>query len=92
MSATGQRDGVKRTQEGVKRARDTERRAMAFGENLRHARHAADVSQEDLSQDSGVDRTAISTYERGRREPNLRTIVKLARALGVTPADLLRGL
>lgn len=85
MSATGQRDGLERAQ-------DAERRAVAFGKNLRDARHTADVSQEDLSHDSGVDRTAISTYERGRREPNLRTIVKLARALGVAPADLLRGL
>lgn len=69
-----------------------ERRSIVFGQNLRAARRAAKVSQEDLSRDSGVDRTAISTYERGRREPNLRTIVKLARALNVEPAELLRGL
>lgn len=78
--------------EGVSRAKAAERRAVAFGQNLREARRAAKVSQEDLSRDSGVDRTAISTYERGRREPNLRTIVKLARALKVEPAELLRGL
>jgi transcriptional regulator with XRE-family HTH domain len=39
-----------------------------------------------------VDRSAISNYERGTREPNLRTIVRLARALDVTPASLLRDL
>ncbi len=78
--------------QGVERAQATQRRAVAFGQNLREARRRAKVSQEDLSHQSGVDRTAISTYERGRREPNLRTIVKLARALGVAPADLLQGL
>jgi transcriptional regulator with XRE-family HTH domain len=39
-----------------------------------------------------VDRSAISNYERGMREPNLRTIVKLARALDVAPSSLLRDL
>jgi transcriptional regulator with XRE-family HTH domain len=74
------------------RAQAAQRRAVAFGQNLREARRRAKVSQENLSRNSGVDRTAISTYERGRREPNLRTIVKLARALSVEPAELLRGL
>jgi transcriptional regulator with XRE-family HTH domain len=67
-------------------------RARTFGQTLRDTRRQARVSQEDLAQSSGVDRSAISNYERGRREPNLRTIVKLARALGVEPASLLRDL
>lgn len=69
-----------------------QRRAQAFGANLRAARRSTGISQDDLARGSSVDRTAISTYERGRREPNLRTIVRLARALGIPPADLLRGL
>jgi transcriptional regulator with XRE-family HTH domain len=85
MSPAGQTQGTKRVQAA-------QRRAVAFGQNLRESRRDGKVSQEDLARRSGVDRTAISTYERGRREPNLRTIVKLARALGVAPADLLRGL
>jgi transcriptional regulator with XRE-family HTH domain len=59
---------------------------------LRDARRKACASQDDLAERSGVDRSAISNYERGRREPNLRTIVKLARALEVEPASLLRDL
>jgi transcriptional regulator with XRE-family HTH domain len=50
------------------------------------------MSQDDLAERSSVDRSAISNYERGLREPNLRTIVRLARALGVEPAFLLRDL
>lgn len=67
-------------------------RARTFGQTLRNARRQACVSQDDLAQRSGVDRSAISNYERGRREPNLRTIVKLARALDMAPASLLRDL
>lgn len=71
---------------------DSPAQPRTFGQNLREARRQAGVSQDDLARESGVDRTAISTYERGRREPNLRTVVKLARALGVSPATLLRDL
>jgi transcriptional regulator with XRE-family HTH domain len=65
-------------------------RPNTFGQNLRVARRRKGISQDDLARGSGVDRTAISTYERGRREPNLRTIVRLAQALEIAPAELLR--
>lgn len=67
-------------------------RARTFGHTLRTARRTAGVSQDELARLSGVDRSAISNYERGTREPNLRTIVRLARALDVAPALLLRDL
>jgi len=62
-----------------------------FGENLRASRTGAGLSQEALAYEAVVDRAAISVYERGRREPNLRTILKLARALGLSPVALLDG-
>jgi transcriptional regulator with XRE-family HTH domain len=62
-----------------------------FGENLRSARRQAGLSQEALAYEARVDRAAISVFERGHREPNLRTVLKLARALQLTPAELLRG-
>ncbi|HWX86814.1 MAG TPA: helix-turn-helix transcriptional regulator [Solirubrobacteraceae bacterium] len=62
-----------------------------FGANLRAARTGAGLSQEVLAYEAVVDRAAISVYERGRREPNLRTILKLARALGLSPVTLLAG-
>jgi DNA-binding XRE family transcriptional regulator len=67
-------------------------RAQAFGENLRDTRRGAELSQDELADRANVDRAAISTYEHGRREPNLRTIVKLAHALGVPVGTLMRGL
>jgi transcriptional regulator with XRE-family HTH domain len=64
---------------------------VRFGANLRSARTGAGLSQEALAYEAMVDRAAISVYERGRREPNLRTILKLARALGLSPVEMLDG-
>jgi transcriptional regulator with XRE-family HTH domain len=66
--------------------------AGMFGANLRWARNRAKISQERLALDADVDRAAISVYENGGREPNLRTVLKLARRLEVRPALLLQGI
>jgi transcriptional regulator with XRE-family HTH domain len=65
--------------------------ASRFGINLRWARQRAGISQESLALKADVDRAAISVFEHGRRDPNLRTILKLARALEVSPAMMLNG-
>jgi transcriptional regulator with XRE-family HTH domain len=62
---------------------------LRFGANLRAARKQAGLSQEALAYEAEVDRAAISVYERGGREPNLRTLLKLARALQLSPVALL---
>lgn len=66
--------------------------AGLFGVNLRWARDRAGISQETLALEANVDRAAISVYENGGREPNLRTVLKLARRLEVRPALLLQGI
>jgi transcriptional regulator with XRE-family HTH domain len=66
--------------------------AAAFGANLKWARARADISQERLALDAKVDRAAISVYENGGRQPNLRTVLKLALKLEIRPAALLRGI
>jgi transcriptional regulator with XRE-family HTH domain len=66
--------------------------AMVFGGNLKWARKRADISQERLALDAQVDRAAISVYENGGREPNLRTVLKLALKLEVRAALLLDGI
>jgi transcriptional regulator with XRE-family HTH domain len=60
-----------------------------FAANLRRLRGAAELSQESLSDLSGLHASEISRLERGARDPRLSTIVRLARALGVEPALLL---
>jgi len=63
-----------------------------FAANLRQRRHAAGLSQEALGAACDLHRTEISLLERAAREPRLSTIVKLARALGVAPSELLAGI
>jgi transcriptional regulator with XRE-family HTH domain len=60
-----------------------------FASNLRRYRKHAGLSQERLAAECGVHRTEISLLERGGREPRLSTIVRLARALAVSPGTLL---
>jgi len=63
-----------------------------FAVNLRRAREAAKISQQELGERTDLHRTEISLLERAGREPRLGTIVKLASALGVAPEDLCTGM
>jgi transcriptional regulator with XRE-family HTH domain len=63
--------------------------AAQFGANLKWARERAKLSHEELGSNAPADRALISDWEKGKREPNLRTILKLARALEIPPALLL---
>jgi len=49
-------------------------------------------SQEAFAHHVGLDRTYVSGLERGRRNPTLDVIVKLADGLGVHPTELLKTL
>lgn len=64
----------------------------AFGQRLRELRTARGVSQDGLAEKTGIHSTAIGRLERGDREPKLRTILRVARGLGVKPGQLLDDL
>jgi transcriptional regulator with XRE-family HTH domain len=64
----------------------------AFGETLRGFRQDAGLSQEELAHRAGLDRTYVGSVERGERNIAILNVVKLANALGVSPASLLRDL
>jgi len=59
-----------------------------LGKKLRVLRTDAGLSQERLGEITGLDRTYISGIERGVRNPSLRNIEKLARALKVSVSEL----
>ncbi|KKL04559.1 hypothetical protein LCGC14_2614840 [marine sediment metagenome] len=63
-----------------------------FAENLRRHRLRAGLSQEKLGDRCDLHRTEVGLLERGERRPRLDTIARLARGLGVTPAQLMRGI
>jgi transcriptional regulator with XRE-family HTH domain len=60
-----------------------------LGANIRRMRKAAGLSQMQLSDRCKLHLTEISRLERCGRDARLSTIVKVARGLDVTPAELL---
>lgn len=66
--------------------------ATSFGANLRAAREAAKLTQQDVATKLGFSRTTgISLWERSEHLPEADTIIKLAAAIGCTPATLMAG-
>lgn len=56
---------------------------------IRELRLAAGISQEELGGRIGVHKVSISDLERGKVELTLTYMRRIAKALGVSPADLL---
>ncbi len=63
-----------------------------FGGTVKQARNNKGLSQEKLALDIGLDLTTINEIEKGHRSPKLVTVCKIAKGLGVKPADLLKNL
>jgi transcriptional regulator with XRE-family HTH domain len=61
------------------------------GQNVRRAREAMGLSQEELGDVAELDRTYVSGVERGIRNPTIKVLARLADALKIAPSDLLRG-
>lgn len=62
-----------------------------FAQNAVRARREQRLTQEEVSDRSGIHVTEVSRIERGLRDPRVTTLLRLARALDVSPADLLEG-
>jgi DNA-binding XRE family transcriptional regulator len=66
--------------------------AVRFGRNLRRCRRQAALSQEELGLRASLHRTEIGLLETGARVARVDTLMKLAGALTVPPAELLKGI
>src|SRR5262245_29736164 len=64
--------------------------AKAFGRVIRTLRRERDISQVELARLGRIDRTYVWRLERGDHEPTLGAILRLARSMGVDPADLVK--
>jgi transcriptional regulator with XRE-family HTH domain len=60
-----------------------------LGLNVRRLREAAGYSQEAFADVAHIHRTYVSDVERGRRNPTILVVEKLATALHVQPGVLL---
>jgi transcriptional regulator with XRE-family HTH domain len=61
-----------------------------FATNLRRLRNAKGLSQDDLAYEAGVSRSYLSQLEKGSFYASLKIIGRLADALGVEAAELLK--
>jgi transcriptional regulator with XRE-family HTH domain len=60
-----------------------------LGTNVRRLREAKGWSQEDYADRAGIHRTYVSDIERGRRNPTVTVVEKLAKPLGLKAGLLL---
>jgi transcriptional regulator with XRE-family HTH domain len=63
----------------------------SFGKRLRELRLKKSLSQEELAEEAGLDRTYVSGCERGKRNISILNIYRLAKALRVRPEDLIKS-
>jgi transcriptional regulator with XRE-family HTH domain len=65
---------------------------VRFGRAVRRLREEADYSQESFADAIGVHRTYMGTLERGRGNPSLDVIARIARGLRINLAKLFEAI
>lgn len=60
---------------------------LVVGKRVKDLRNKVGISQEELAEIAGLDRTYITSVECGKRNISIVNIEKLAKALNVTLAD-----
>ncbi len=59
-----------------------------MGYKIKEAREEARMTQQELADKSGVSRVTISMLESNKCDANLKTLVKIAEALGTTVGNI----
>jgi len=65
---------------------------VAIGKRIKDLRIASGLSQEKLAAGADLDRTYINSVENGRRNVSLVNLYKIAQALGISLAELFKGI
>lgn len=65
---------------------------LQLGQKIQAVRNEQKITQEKLAELSELDRTYISSVERGQRNISILNIIKISDALGITACSLLEGL
>lgn len=68
---------------------DSNKDLVAFGATIRTLRKTVGLSQEALADLAKIDRSHMGKIERGERNVSLLNILRIARAIGAKPSDLL---
>jgi transcriptional regulator with XRE-family HTH domain len=65
------------------------REAEIFGEAMKRWRLKRGLTQEGLAHEAGITTSYASQVENGKKVPSLTVVLKLCRALDLTPCELL---
>lgn len=71
-------------------ANDYSKKYRAIGSNIRMVRETTGISQTELANRVGSNKSAISRYENGTQTPSLNTLMRMADAMDVDLADLIK--
>lgn len=63
--------------------------SQRIGKKIRQIREKKGITQEQLALDAGLNRAYIGYIERAERNPSTETLVKIAKALKISPKDFL---
>jgi len=64
-----------------------------IGENIRRARHKKKLTQDKLAKLADIPYTSITKIETGViKKPSVQTVVKIAKALGISMDELIEGI
>lgn len=63
--------------------------AIVFGQNVRESRRAKGITLEAFAHDVGLSYSYVGELERGRRNPTLKVVERIASALEADPLKLL---
>lgn len=61
-----------------------------IGDRIKELRESAGLSSLVLAEKAGLSPSYLREVESGRRDPDLKVLARIAAALGVTPAALLK--
>ncbi len=62
---------------------------MSFAENFKNARKATGMTQEQLAEKLGIDRSSIAKYETGNSTPNVKNLQQICEILDIPIEKLL---
>lgn len=60
-----------------------------LGDELKKARLAARLTQEELAFEAEISRNYVSLLERGEKSPTVQTLLKICQAMGVRASTLI---
>ena len=63
-----------------------------LGMRIKYLRSLKKWSQEDLALEANINKNYLSDLERGERNPTVKVIEKIAKALNISISDLFKGI